>query len=105
VQSAHDRPDGHAERVAALGVGEPEHVDRDERLAVRAVELVDGVEHGRAVHRLVGGRRRGGQVLADLVERGGRRTPLARAQLIAPAVAQRAQEVAQLVASRQETGA
>jgi hypothetical protein len=44
-------------------------------------------------------------MLADLVEGGRRRPALAGAQLVAPAVAQGAQEVAQLVASRQETGA
>ena len=76
VQAAHDRADRDAERVAALGVGEAEHVDRDERLAVRAVELVDGVEHGRG--RPSPGRARASwraSVLADLVERGGRRAP------------------------------
>jgi hypothetical protein len=66
---------------------------------------VHGVEHGRAVHRQIGGRGRGGHVLADLVEGGGLRPALPRAQLVAPAVAERAQQVAQLVASRQEARA
>ena len=82
------------------------HVDGDDRLAVRAGELVDHVEHGAAVEHGVGRRGDGARELRVLVvERGRLRTACTGAQLVAPAVAQGAEQVAQLVAAAEPAGA
>ena len=106
VQPAHDGAGRHAQRLAALGVGEAEHVDGDERLAVRAGQLVDGVEHRAAVQRRVAARASWrAAARRAVVERQRLRTPRTGAQLVAPAVAQGAEQVAQLVAAAEPAGA